>query len=439
MWKALPILVLACATGASAFAATRTVQSGETIQSVIDQSAPGDVVKVPAGVWLENLVIDATKTGLVLRGVGPRGGVVIDARPLAPTGSGPGIRILAPNVHIENLTVRHARSTSSLPGTGIDVAADGIELLDVDVTRSQSDAIAVVGAGFSATGCNLVGNTRAATITGAGARFTRCEIARCGDRGISITGDDAVIDHSRVTSVEDGEGIVVVGARVTIHRCYVLRTALDGIKITGDGAVVDRNEVHCTIEKGIRVSGSAFLVTGNDVSKILKGGDGIRVQNATSGEVTDNNVEWCLENGIEVTGSTGVSIRNNHVSECASEKEPSIQISSSSITVDGNVVVDGQGDGIRVAGDDNVVSGNRIRRCLEDGIDVNSGNGNTVDGNIIKDCHAEGLENNGSLTFSSNNVCAGNRLDYANSGTFATDVSNTFDTGGESSAPQIDD
>lgn len=424
---------------ATADAAIHTVQSGQTIQSVIDQAAPGDLVQIPPGTYSENLLIDSTKTGLVLMGMADANQVIVDARPQAPTGSGPGLRIQASGVKVSQITIRHARSTTTLSGAGIDVTGANVELSDLVVLRSQNDGILAVADGLKATRVRLLGNGRGATVTGAKATFETCDVTQCGDRGISITGDDPVITLSKVASIEDGEAIVITGARASVRRNVIARAALDGIKITGADAIVEKNDVRSTTDKGIRISGTNAAVRSNFVADVLRGGDGIRIQNATSGVVEQNRVENCLENGIEVTSSSGVTISRNNVANCSSEKEASIQITSDTVVVDQNVVEGGQGDGIRVAGNGNTVSFNSIRSCLEDGIDLNSGTGNTCDSNRIERCLAEGIENNATGSTMINNVSTRSRLDYANNGTITTESNNYYVTGGNTSAPLIDD
>lgn len=423
---------------AQSSAAVITVSPGQSIQAAIDAAAAGDTVQIQAGVYAENLLVDASKSNLVLMGVASSQ-VIVDARPLAPAGSGPGLRIQAAGVQVSGITVRHARSTTTLSGHGIEISADGCTLDHVVVLRSQNDGVSATGADFQATDCKFAGNTRAASVTGAGARFTRCEASQCGDRGISVTGDGASFDYVAVRSVEDGEGIIIAGAAAKVTHCDVRLSALDGIKVTGADAVVERNNVTGTADKGIRVNGSNFAVRFNRVANVLKSGDGIRLQNATSGLVELNVVEDCSENGLEISGSSNVTIRRNSILRCATEKEPALLVNSSTVTVSNNTIVDAQGDAIRVTGDGNVIEQNQIRDALEDGIDVQSGAGNVVDQNEVVRCLAEGIENNGTATVCTDNRMSRCRIDYANSGTLATDVGNLYSSGGAAAAPVIDD
>lgn len=57
----------------------RTVRAGRSLQTVISQSRPYDVISVMAGDYAENVVIPATKHHLTIIGIGGRGSVAIEA------------------------------------------------------------------------------------------------------------------------------------------------------------------------------------------------------------------------------------------------------------------------------------------------------------------------------------------------------------------------
>ena len=104
---ALILLVL----GAAAQAATWTVRPGETIQAVLEQAAPGDVIEVQPGQYRGNLVIAKPVT---LRGQG---------KPTISGGlQGDTIRVKSTDVTIEGLIVRDSGDSLLAQNAGIYVS-----------------------------------------------------------------------------------------------------------------------------------------------------------------------------------------------------------------------------------------------------------------------------------------------------------------------------
>ena len=104
---ALVLLVL----GAAAQAATWTVRPGETIQAVLEQAAPGDVIEVQPGQYRGNLVIAKPVT---LRGQG---------KPTISGGlQGDTIRVKSTDVTIEGLIVRDSGDSLLAQNAGIYVS-----------------------------------------------------------------------------------------------------------------------------------------------------------------------------------------------------------------------------------------------------------------------------------------------------------------------------
>ena len=430
----------------SALSATIKVKAGESIQTAIDLAAAGDRIQIAAGTYPENLVIDVTKTGLSLVGKGSASKVIIDARPSAPTPTGPGILIQAADVDISNLTVRHAHADEFLTfsGHGIEVVAEKVHLNDVIVYRAQMDGVHVDGLDFRADGCTVVGcgewgiNVQ----SGSSADIWNCKVSQCVTGGIRVDSSKADVVKNTVELIKEGEGIRVNGNDAEVLKNVVRGTGQELIRVVGDDAVVFKNKLSAGAHDGIKLDGSGFLIANNKISQLARSGDGIRVINALfGGTVRKNTISQTAEAGIDVTFSTDVVISENSVTDCGSALIPSINASLtvSQISILNNKVLRGQGDGIHVDGDSNLVESNVITACLEDGIDMQAGTGNQVRSNRIRNCHAEGLENNATDTVAVGNNSKGSRLDFANDGTLATDSNNVYSTGGPAVPPTIDD
>lgn len=441
-WLHGGVLALA-AFGASADAAIIDVKPGASVQAALTVAQAGDTIRIFPGTYGENVTILSGKDGLVLKGMGKKPDqVVIDARPSAPNPSGPGIRVLSAGVQIKNLVVRHARATLSDSGHGIEVAADGVVLDKVVVERSQQDGVFVVGNGFVAKNCTFLGNAqRGVTLAGEAASFTSCVFGQSKDGGVQITGTLATLKKCVVHSIKEGEGIEIIGAGALLQKCKVRGAYAESIKINGADATVQQCEVTNGGDDGIRVTGSNFRIEKNKISGLLFEGDGIRIATATGGLVQKNDVRDTAESALKGTALSGVAMVANSFTNCGTDKKPVITISSNSVLclIQDNVVKLGQGDGIRVDGDDNQVFDNVVSDCLEDGIDVSGGSDNKVEDNVISRCHGEGIENNGSDTDCEENVMTQNRVDLASDGSFDNFDGNEYVTGGPGFAPQIDD
>lgn len=437
------IVVGTAVAAVDAGAAIIDVKPGASVQAALTVAQAGDTIRIFPGTYGENVTILTGKDGLVLKGMGKKPDqVVIDARPSAPNPSGPGIRVLSAGVQIKNLVVRHARATLSDSGHGIEVLADGVVLDKVVVERSQQDGVNVVGNGFVAKNCTFLGNAaRGVTLTGESASFTNCVFGQSKDGGVQITGGLASLKKCTVHSIKEGEGVEIIGAGALLQKCKVRGAYAESIKINGADATVQQCEVTNGGDDGIRVTGSNFRIEKNKITGLLFEGDGIRIATATGGLVQKNDVRDTAESGLKGTALNGVAMVANSFTNCGTDKKPVITISSNSMLclIQDNVVKLGQGDGIRVDGDDNQVFDNVVADCLEDGIDVSGGSDNKIEDNVIQRCHGEGIENNGSDTDCEENVMSQNRIDLANDGSFDNFDGNEFDTGGPGFAPQIDD
>ncbi|MDO4905696.1 MAG: nitrous oxide reductase family maturation protein NosD [Lautropia sp.] len=102
-------LIVACLTGTPAvWAASWAVSPGERIQDAIDRAAPGDVIEIQRGRYVENLLIEKS---LTLRG--------IDRPTISGGDKDDTIRVTAPDVVLEGLIVSDSGGSLRKQNAGI--------------------------------------------------------------------------------------------------------------------------------------------------------------------------------------------------------------------------------------------------------------------------------------------------------------------------------
>ncbi|MGZ0656438.1 NosD domain-containing protein [Coraliomargarita sp. W4R72] len=114
-WTAL----LFWAAGLSAPMLAATASAAETLQARIDATAPGAVLELTAGIYRGPVTIEQAMT---LRGLP---GAVIDGGR-----EGSVIRVRAPHVRIEGLTIRHSGLNLSKDEAGIHATGDSVSIID---------------------------------------------------------------------------------------------------------------------------------------------------------------------------------------------------------------------------------------------------------------------------------------------------------------------
>ncbi len=421
--KPTPTLLLPFFLLAAAPASAKTIEVPDdhaTIQAAIDAAQPGDTIEVDHGTYAERIVVPAALAGLKIEGSSR---TVLEDLILLDT---PVIRIEAPGVEIENVTVRHVLGLGTR--SAIEVAAPDVTLRELALFSIDGDAIESSGAdrlrldeiefvgvdGFATslsgddvvvTDCEVRGADSGIEVTGARASVEENDVHCRFGTGVRVDGDDASVRENTI-ECRYGDGIEVDGARSSVKENDVT-LAFSGIRVFGQDAVVSRNTVSRTDNYGIQLSGSGSVITKNEITDA--GFAGLSVYSALV-KIRKNEIRSCGDIGIEVGG-------NAH-------------------TVESNEVRDGLGDGIQVFGETILLTGNEVIGHAHDGIAVFGASTTIVDNDVRKN-RAEGLDNRASGTTVIDNRFKKNRIDVATTKPFAEFEENEFKTGGPETLPEV--
>ncbi len=398
-----------------------------TIQDACAAAAPGDVVTIKKGVYLENVTIDDIE--LTLKGEG----AIIDGQYKAPC-----IRVTSDRVTIEGLKL--------VNGTiGIDVTANGVVLRDNEVRGADQAAIVVEGSDATIVE-NKLFNTKgeAIYVEAAAASVTRIE-----DNEIEASNDCVTVYDGRILFLENrvrrtSNGVYLYPTHATLPSRVegnelrnIESTGLE-VEVEGAGGVrVKGNEVRAVGGSGIEAwssSGAPIRVEGNELSDI--GDDAILIE-ASGALVRANRILRAEDDGIWVEGDDG-TVQDNEIDRCG---ETGIEVNGSQQSIRGNRVERGGDDGIAVLGTGlHQITGNELRKNQGDGIHVREGTGVRLLGNECIENGHEGIDNGGLLTDIEGNTCLKNAFGlgpdiagagYQAKGTVNAFANNEFETGGK--------
>jgi len=435
---------------ATAFGATLKVpQQYETITTAVEAAENGDTIVVSRGVYTERVVVEG-KDGL--RFVGKK--AVWD-------GAAEGDRGTCLNVQGANVTIQGFRFRNG----GVRINGDGATFTKCIVRGADADGVDITGDDASVTKCTFRGCYIGIDIDGDGAVVTRNRVVNMDDQGIEVDGDDAEVTKNTVKVIEDGSGIDVGGKRALVSRNTIVNTDEDNIEVDGDDSVISNNRCMATSDNCIDASGNNlviekntcsmsdedvmyvygdnFRIVGNKLSLAVDDSGGLDVSTASKaggGLIEKNVITEVVEDGIELSGNN-VTLRSNKVIGQGSEDDEAYAISGNGNTLEGCQAIDGEGDGFDVSGDGNRLIKCKAVNCLEDGFDI-SGNGNELVDCQAKDCDAEGLDNEGVGTVLRGGTFTGCRIDIAcdigDGASFATFSPKKFNSGGQTTEPQLD-
>jgi len=407
-------------------ARTIKVKAGESIQTAINAAGDGDTIKVASGTYRETIVVPPFKDRLTIRG---GKGVLLDARPNAPSGSGTGITILGDGTTVSGMTVLHAAGGSGAhpdadgSGHGVLVDAVGGRLDRVVVLNALGEGIVLYGSDHEVGKCVVMGagtgiyveatdsviaGTTVRGVRGAGiyastteVEITKCRVERCEADGILAYASEAVVHDNEVRVCATGINVNANGARVTSND--VGATAGVAIHVDAQGPVVVGNRVETSSGGGVLVQGDSALVTSNDVADVRTSTPGIQVDssNATVAGNTVENIAWF---GLYVTGFMNV-VEKNRVEACGSYGTPAVHVAGDESRVEGNTVSDATGIGMRVAdGFAPTVTKNRVSGSLFTGLTLTNVGEAHLEGNKVQNNLGEGIQNFGSQTGLRNNT-----------------------------------
>ncbi len=440
--RTIVILALCGALASHATAAVVSVKKGgahPTVQSGVDAANAGDVVKVNAGIFQENVVVPAGKNGLTIAGIGA---VLIEARPAGGAGGGPGIVVLSANVTVRDLAIRNAAQLDAThDGFGIDVAASGFTAVGLAIEGCSRSAIRVDGDGLRVRECLLRANRGGlSVVSSSDAQVRDCDVRQIGnDQGISLDQcTDVEVANCRFRSI-DGAAVVAFGAgtaRITVQGNDVLNCSDGAIFVFGDDSLIANNVTDVT-NGGINIRGTGTTIRDNVIRSSLDAG--IFVSQATSCRITNNRIREYNQSGITLGDTTSdLDVTDNFITDGRIDSNAGIEVGCSNSRILRNRVVR-CGEGFFVSGDNCALRDNVVKSSLQDGFDfATSAAICLLDNDTAIDCAAEGLDNSGSGTTVTNCTFKDCRIDVANNGTFSTFSGNTFVTGGQATPPEID-
>ncbi|GAB6860859.1 SipW-dependent-type signal peptide-containing protein [Haloplanus litoreus] len=270
--------------GSAAPFADAVVTPGDSIQTAVDAAAPGDVIKISAGTYVEQVVIDRP---LTLVGAGPDETVVESPETLAvsydrPDRTGGGTATQYPVVFVDGveatlcgLTVDGANNAAgNYQFDGIGFRNGSGRIVDVETTRTANDPFSGAQHGNGITVFNTDGTSRRVGVH-----------------------DSAVHDYQKVGIVGDGQGLTLVVTDTTV---------------TGRGPTDVNGQNGIQVSFGAVGSLSRNVVTDNVYTPETNVATGVIGYNAADVTLSENRLS-ANELGFATLGTDAVARRNDFV------------------------------------------------------------------------------------------------------------------------------
>lgn len=430
------------AVTSSARAATLCVDADgggcfRTIQEAVNAAAPGDTVRVRAGVYFENVTIPAGKDGLRLQGVDADKAVVDPDAPHA----GSGIRVESNDVEVDSLGIRNGQHHGVVVAAGV----SGAHLHDLRMlgVRGPSAILAEQGS----TGLRIAQNAIRASGRMAGIHLEG------GNEGSIVSGN---------TVEQVDNGIVVSGPGVRVVGNFVAGATTNGIRAEGPDVLVADNTLARVFHTGIAAVGPNPTVRGNHLTNAgpvsvdcVSCTGGLVAHNANVGSsgsffvnasgfllradatgllARDNAVSRAGASGFEVFGP--VHLARNHAVDLGTVFSAGFFVDGEGALLEQNLALRMGGSGFKSFGGHGTFDSNRAFDAYGGSAFLLDGGQGDADQNVFTGNRAAGsalagfaIIRNAILTVLSGNTAANNRYDFCDDGV-ATDVSggNQFQT-----------
>ncbi len=254
---------------------------------------------------------------------------------------------------------------------------------------------------------------------------------RIAGAGVYVDGTHARIAKNAMKDV--GQGITVVnGSAVGVAGPTIEKNEIDSVLAIQSHAAIDVVADDLTIDRN-RITGVNNFEAGIEVNALeLAPGNG---------EITDNKLSRCQGGGIFIFVD-GVAIADNTVTDsgCAFSSSCAFRIGAD-CHVTGNTAKKISGDGFVIDGHGAGIDGCVASECAGDGFDIDATATNvSLDGCSAKNCRGEGLDvTTGAMNIEVTNCTfKKNRIDFAGNSLLTVNSGNVFDTGGATTAPEVD-
>lgn len=283
-------------------------------------------------------------------------------------------------------------------------------------TTLSSDINGCAGTALTVSGSHITLNLAGHRVDGTGS-----------GTGILITGDDVSVINGSVREFATGVAVNSGADRVTVSglRAFSNATGIDlnggeqatisdnfvklnsaaGIEAANARAVITRNQVTANDATGIDLhTGDAVQVTENTVSRNGISGIATSASN-TNARILGNRVIANTSNGLNL-GGTGGKAKGNDVEGNLN----GVRVAGNNTTVKGNTLSSNEADGLiaTAAVTGSLVTKNKAKRNGDDGIDLD-GNGVTVSGNNASFNFDLGIEAEVGASDGGGNKAKGNR------------------------------
>jgi len=324
-------LLISTLCGAAGAAVLQVPADYPTIQGAVNAAQDGDEIQIVEGVYFETISI-SSRNNLTLAG---KRKVIIDAN-----GGGPGLLVaFSTGVTLKNLRVRNCAGNAA-----ISLVACG----QIRVDRCRVSGVQGAG-GIEVAGC-------------LGVTIDRCRVKDVALTGVDINAGGTVVRRTRITA-PGKHGIQIWGGANSAIDNRITAAGEDGIVLGGDGgscnaALLAGNRIDLSGSKGIRFTEFASACYAFD-NHIHGGPTGLYVQVSSDQHVLDGNiVRKTATRGLLLDGTDCLISRNN--------------------LKKGGAIA-----GFTIAGDNNILSENRIRKMTTYGVEIYACTGNAVIGNTV--------------------------------------------------------